>query len=780
MKSFKRNVSIIMSLILFAMSGNPSVYAQEPMNQDIGQETAAACNVATDAGEGGTITPSFQMESGGSAVIKVTPDEGYVVSEFTVNDEKKELKGLEYTINDASGNYWISVKFRKKTFNITVSAETGGSITGNRTVAYGESTTFKFTPDAGYQIDKVYLDNEPVVLNSDNTYTLNNVKKTHSLQAVFKEVECSINIKLPENGTFIVRYEGSPIESGTVLKYGSIIEMYNIPQEHYNFIRYEINGEPYMGSDYRVNGPVDITAVFSEKIYKINTRQQGSGTLLTDDKIQVEAGEKVLISAVPDTGYKVSSLIVNDVDVTNLLNENFEYETGDTWSGLSINVIFEKLKYNITTECGENGTITSSRTVEYGKDAIISFIPDDAYEVDKVYVDGELVEVEGTDYIFENVSSDHEVYVEFSDKYCEVEVEVGENGTASPSTMVPYNDEYVVEIEPDEGYQIDVILLNGTPVFASHGEYVIKNIIDDCVLQIIFEPNEIDIPVITKVSSKGVHELMVEWNDVENAEGYEIYRMSEYDYDYKLIADVPAAYFGQSYLDTKRICGVEYYYMVRAYKIRYNEKLYGEISEEVSGMTKPGKVTGTSLETTGVKELNVKWKRITSASGYEIYISRERDGEYTLKADIKGNKTSSKIITGLSKGVRYYVKVRAYRIYEDEKIYGSFSSVRNAATAYLNDVTGVKAKMKGFEYSLITWKKVSGAEGYDIFWCLTKNGKYEKIASVKAGKSLEYKDKFYLTGRNYYKVRAYKKINGKKVYGCLSKPSSVNAVIKQK
>lgn len=776
MKYFKRNISVIMSVIIFIMSGNPVIYASEP----ILRETATTCYITTNAGEGGSITPSFQTEYETSAVIRIEPDEGYEVSRFTVNGEDTEIYGLEYTIDKAVRNYSISVEFRKKTFNIAVSTENGGSVTGNRTVPYGGSSTFKIIPDAGYQIDTVYLDNEPVVLSSDDTYTLNDVRRTHSLRAAFKEIECGINIMPSENGTFVVRYEGSPIESGTVLKYGSIIEMYNIPDEHYNFVRYEINGEPYMGSDYRVNGPVNITAVFTENIYKINTRLKGSGTLTTDGKIQVAAGEKVLISAVPDTGYKVSSLMVNDVDVTDRLNENYEYETDDTWSGLTISVIFEKLQYTITTECGENGTITSSRTVDYGNDAIISFRPDDAYEIDSVYVDGVLTEVEGNDYIFENVSSDHKIYVEFADKFCEVDIQVGENGTASPSTVVPYDGEYTVDIEPDEGYQIDVITLNGTPVFALNGQYEIKNITQDCILQIEFEPNEIDVPVITKVSSKGVHELMLEWNDVEKAEGYEIYRKSEDEDTYKLIADVPTAYLGQNYTDTKRICGVRYSYKVRAYKIRHNEKLYGEISDSKSGISKPQKVTSTSLETVSVKELNFKWKRIPGANGYEIYISKVKDGEYSLAANVTGNKTSSKKITGLSKGTRYYVKVRAYRYYGDEKIYGSFSSVRNACTSYLNNVTGVKAKMKGFEYALITWKKVSGAEGYDIFWSDTKKGKYEKIASVRADKPLEYKDMFYFTGRNYYKVRAYKKINGKKVYGCLSAESSVNAVIKVK
>lgn len=768
MTCIKKKISLLLSIVLIAVNVNIPAYGVEDNN---------TYYINTSAGEGGSITSSFQVKSGESAVIKVEASEGYEVSGFTINDSPAELSGMEYRIDEVSRNYNISVEFRKKAFNVELIYGEGGSITGNKTVVYGQDSAYTFEADAGYELDKVYIDNVLTDI-TENTYVLENVRETHSIRAEFKRTDCTINILSAQNGIFQVFCEGKEVHSGDVLEYGSIVTLTNNPDNYYKFACYMINGEQFMGSDFRVRGRMDITAVFTEKTYNITSRTEGAGTILTDDKIQISAGETVLISAVPDVGYTVKQMLINGVDVTANLNEKFEYETKDTWSGLDIAVTFEKLKYNIKTGCGENGTISVSRIADYGSDIIVSFRADEGYEVDKVYVDGELVESEGNDYVFENITEDHEVFVEFKDRYCSVDVVTGENGTSTESGVVPYDGEYTIEIFPDEGYQIDEILLNGTPVYATAGKYQLKNVIDDCIVEIRFEPNEISIPVIKKVTSEGVSELFIEWNTVDKAEGYEIYRMAEGGYEYELIADVPSAYFGQSYTDKGTVCGKEYYYIIRGYKMRHNEKLYGEFSEEKSGISRPGKVSVTSVDVIGTDSLKVKWKRLPGVSGYEIYYSREKDGSYSKLPDVKANKIYTKKLTKLKKGTRYYFKIRAYGIYDGEKVYGSFSSVKSACTAYLSEPKSVKAKMKGFDYASITWKKVSGADGYAIYWSASKNGKYEKLAYVKGVNKLEYKDKFYFTGRNYYKVRAYKVVNKKKVFSCMSGSSGVNAVIK--
>ena len=83
-------------------------------------------------------------------------------------------------------------------------------------------------------------------------------------------------------------------------------------------------------------------------------------------------------------------------------------------------------------------------------------------------------------------------------------------------------------------------------------------------------------------------------------------------------------------------------------------------------------------------------------------------------------------------------------------------------------VKGVKAVRKTSKKAVVSWKKVKGAAGYQIKYSLKKNFKGAKTKNVAK------KTKLTITGLKknkvyYVKVKAYKKVKAKKVYGKFSK-----------
>lgn len=87
--------------------------------------------------------------------------------------------------------------------------------------------------------------------------------------------------------------------------------------------------------------------------------------------------------------------------------------------------------------------------------------------------------------------------------------------------------------------------------------------------------------------------------------------------------------------------------------------------------------------------------------------------------------------------------------------------------ASVGKVTGLTSKTLSNSEIKLSWKKVSGASGYSI--CMRKNGKYPQIADVKSGSTLTYTVKNLPNAtRENFKVRAYKTVKGKKVYGAYS------------
>ena len=76
--------------------------------------------------------------------------------------------------------------------------------------------------------------------------------------------------------------------------------------------------------------------------------------------------------------------------------------------------------------------------------------------------------------------------------------------------------------------------------------------------------------------------------------------------------------------------------------------------------------------------------------------------------------------------------------------------------------------------AIITWKKVAGADGYEVYMSASRGGKYKKIALLSKG-SLKYTKRNLNSKSSYYfKVRSYiKNADGEKVYSSYSKVDSV-------
>ena len=72
------------------------------------------------------------------------------------------------------------------------------------------------------------------------------------------------------------------------------------------------------------------------------------------------------------------------------------------------------------------------------------------------------------------------------------------------------------------------------------------------------------------------------------------------------------------------------------------------------------------------------------------------------------------------------------------------------------------------------WKKVSKAQGYDIYRSDKSNSGFEKIASISSESTLTYTDKGVKSGNTYYyKIAATYKIKGSAGRGSYSKVTEV-------
>lgn len=154
-----------------------------------------AHTITATANEGGTITPNgaVAVEEGGSQSFTITPDAGYHIADVTVNGVSIGAVS-SYTVENISENVTIEASFARDSssgggttrYTITASAGEGGEISpsGSVRVTRGSDRTFTITPDEGYQISDVLVDDESV--GAVDSYTFENVRSRHTIEAVFE------------------------------------------------------------------------------------------------------------------------------------------------------------------------------------------------------------------------------------------------------------------------------------------------------------------------------------------------------------------------------------------------------------------------------------------------------------------------------------------------------------------------------------------------------------------------------------------------------------------
>ena len=180
----------------------------------------------------------------------------------------------------------------------------------------------------------------------------------------------------------------------------------------------------------------------------------------------------------------------------------------------------------------------------------------------------------------------------------------------------------------------------------------------------------------------------------------------------------------------------------------------------------------TGAKTAGIESVKVSWSTVSGADGYAVYRAESKGGAYEKLAVAPGGAATSYTDKKLPTGKTYYYQVCAYVQQGGQAIYGPSGPVASAKAAPLPPQK-VKAEADNRLGICLTWKKVSGADGYEVFRASSKEGKYSKIKTIAKGKNVNYTDEAITKYKTfYYKVRAYKTVQGKKVCGAYGDTAS--------
>lgn len=269
-----------------------------------------------------------------------------------------------------------------------------------------------------------------------------------------------------------------------------------------------------------------------------------------------------------------------------------------------------------------------------------------------------------------------------------------------------------------------------------------------------------------QISKAGTNTVDLSWSPVSGADGYTVQILK----NGKWVS--VGNFVGTSAQISGLLPGSVNYVHIAAYASSNGKTYIGNYNTSVKIETTVGAINP-RVSAYANNFVTLTWDKQTAANGYEVFKYDASSKKYVLYKNITNPNTNTCKVTGLASNKKYDFKVRAYQIDDSEKTYAPFGAVVSQYTSIAKPKLN-SAKSTSKKKIKASWSKVGGASGYQVMWSTYKNfSKNYKTKSVKA----KYSSKTVTTAQSkktyYVRVRAYKTINGKKVYSQWSNTKKV-------
>ena len=270
--------------------------------------------------------------------------------------------------------------------------------------------------------------------------------------------------------------------------------------------------------------------------------------------------------------------------------------------------------------------------------------------------------------------------------------------------------------------------------------------------------------------------LQINWEKISDAYGYKVKRSTSKNGTYRTLKTIKKS-TTTSYKDKNVTPGTTYYYKIETMTKSGDKIGSSGVSAAVKGKT-VAKPQISYVSSVSEKQLQIGWNEVSGAWGYHVKRSTSKNATYKTIATVQGASTTTYKDKSLTTGKKYYYKIEAINKVNGKKGYSGDSDAVMGQTIAKVSLTEIKA-VNSNTISL-SWKKVSGVSGYEIYRSTSKSGKYVQVGRVSGAKTTSYEDATAKAGKNYYyKVRGYKKNSvkeGKGAYSAVQKAWTVKKV----
>lgn len=493
------------------------------------------------------MSTSFTVNEGTSAIVKFTPDAGYMIKSVKLNTTNitSLVKDNEYTISNINCDIILEVEFEAIIHTLNIVAVGNGNINYNGAVIRNQSQSYSvqegssiilsFAPDAGYRVANVKLNNTDATASvANNNYTISNIMENTTLTVTFEEIPPTIytfTISAIGNGT--VTYEGNAVKGNTfsftvvegtnaVVKFTAdegnrlkSVQLDNID------VTSSVVDNQYVIKNIKANTSLEVTFE-AIPTYSLNITVMGNGSVIYNgtsvrgktQTFTVSEGTSATVTFAPEAGYRIASVMLNNTDVTASVANN-SFTINKITANTTLAVTFEEIPpttYTFAISAIGNGTVTydentiRSKTISFtvieGTNAIVKFTADEGYRLKSVKLNNIDVtsSVVNNQYSINNIKENMTLEVIFEPIPTYLL-----NLSASGSGQVEYNGKTIrnqsqsftlmegslatISLTPDSGHRIASVKLNGEDVTTqvSNGQISISSITANTNVAVAFE-----------------------------------------------------------------------------------------------------------------------------------------------------------------------------------------------------------------------------------------------------------------------------------------------------
>ena len=244
-----------------------------------------------------------------------------------------------------------------------------------------------------------------------------------------------------------------------------------------------------------------------------------------------------------------------------------------------------------------------------------------------------------------------------------------------------------------------------------------------------------------KVTDAKPNSLKLTWTSPSTgADGYEMTLSRNADFSSPVVRETTNTY----YPVTGLVCGVTYYYRVRAYKLDGAEKVFG-VYKSIEYRTSPAAPSSLTANQIGASQVKLNWSSVSDADGYIVAW-----GDIDV-ATVAPNSVVTFTHNGVDLSLEYKYRVYSYKIVNGNRIRSDEYAEADVIKMVVPAPQNLTALSVGTNSVKLTWDKVDSASYYVIQ--RDADGTYVELATVTTN---TYTDTNLIFGKDYkYVVTAY-------------------------